>query len=80
MVRRNLNPQVSRVSLQGIEKCPFCGSETVVIDENTRATCFLCSGCGALVSFVGAEELDKAKDCWNRRSQDHGEARDPERV
>ena len=48
--------------------CPFCGKE-LKTDMFRGITNFLCEGCGAIISFRGAEKRDAAIKAINRRAQ-----------
>lgn len=48
--------------------CPFCG-KPLQIDTFRGITNFLCDGCGAVISFRGAEQRTAAIKAVNRRPQ-----------
>lgn len=50
-----------------VKVCPFCGSGRIDMINMMGIYGFHCQGCGAVVSFIGAEDLDGATDAWNRR-------------
>lgn len=51
-----------------IISCPFCGMPSAIdkFDINGFA-CVKCAGCGAVVSFVGAENPEAFALRWNMR-------------
>ena len=69
MVRRQTVEErpVNNAKAEGLEMCPFCGSESIELDNSIKTAYFICHGCGAVVSFCGAEEKDQAKERWNLR-------------
>lgn len=52
-----------------LKHCPFCGSETKVIQMFTGMYCVGCKPCGAIVSFLGKEEKEELIKAYNRRAK-----------
>ena len=52
--------------MKDLSACPFCGTP-LQIDTFKGITNFLCAGCGAVISFRGAEERAAAIKAVNRR-------------
>ena len=52
--------------MEELKTCPFCGHK-LMISDFAGITNFLCNGCGAVISFRGAEERMAAIKAVNRR-------------
>lgn len=56
-----------------LRRCPFCGSLRVHQEFLTDLllSTIECGQCGALISFIGAEDPDTTREKYNRREYEH---------
>lgn len=60
--------RIWRDKLSELKSCPFCGGEVETKNMLGGITGFVCA-CGAVISFMGAENFEDAVKMWNTREK-----------